>query len=160
MSFRMIMPSLPGSGFTVLFVCGLGLALVAIFAVKEFRFTFHYRRGTQLFNEGNYQAALRHLIQAEKLWMLRLSKQTMPSRAEDCRNLVKVLELISEAAGHYSLEIEMVEYRKAANEMERFFSIEKGPSRDYAQICSTFAELRKQFRDCSSKVLCKTSLPS
>jgi hypothetical protein len=140
------MPNLPGGGFTVLFVCGLGLALVAFFAAKEFRFTSHYRRGIQLFNEGNYRAALQHLLQAEKLWMLRLSKQTMASRAEDCRNLVKVLELISEAAVHCSLEIKTAEYRKAASEMERFFSIEKRSSGDYPKIHSTFAELRKQFR--------------
>jgi hypothetical protein len=140
------MPNLPGGGFTVLFVCGLGLALVAFFAAKEFRFSFHYRRGVQLFNEGDYRAALQHLIQAERLWMLRLSKQTMTSRAEDCRNLVKVLELISEAAGHCSLEIKTTEYRKAASEMEQFFSNEKRSSGDYSKIYSTFTELRKQFR--------------
>jgi len=70
----------------------------------------------------------------------------MTSRAEDCRHLVKVLEMISEAAGHCSLEIKTTEYRRAASEMERFFSIEKRCSGDYPRIHSTFAELRKQFR--------------
>jgi hypothetical protein len=147
------MPNLPGGGFTVLFVCGAGLALVAFFAAKEFRFKSHYRRGIHLFDERDYRAALQHLIQAEKLWMLRLSKQTMTSRAEDCRNLVKVLELISEAAKHCSLEIRTTEYRKAASEMERFFSIEKRHSGDYPKLHSAFTELRKQFRtDCVVQV--------
>ena len=140
------MPNLPGGGFTVLFVCGLGLALVMFFVVKEFRFTSYYRRGIQLFNEGDYRVALQQLLQAERLWMLRLSKQTMTSRAEDCRNLVRVLELIGEAARHCSLEINTTEYRKAASEMERFFSIEKRSSGEYPKIHSTFAELRKRFR--------------
>jgi len=82
---------------------GVGLTLVVIFAVKEFRFSFCRRRGMKLFAEGNYQAALLYLMQAERLWMLRLSKQTMPSRAEDCKNLATVLDLISEAAGLCSL---------------------------------------------------------
>jgi hypothetical protein len=140
------MPNLPGGGITVLVVCGVGLALVSFFAAKEFRFKFHYQRGIQLINEGNYRTALRHLLQAEKLWMLRLSKQTMQSRAEDCKNLVKVLELISEASRHCSLEIETADYRRVAGELEQFFSIEKRPARDYPKIHSTFAELRKKFR--------------
>ena len=139
------MPDLPGSAYTVLFVCCIGLALVVFFALKEFRFSFHQRRGIKLFNEKNYEAALRHLIRAERLWMLRLSKQTMVSRSEDCRNLGKLLELISEASQQCSQKLETAEYRKAASEMERFCSNEES-SKHYPQVHSTFEKLRKKFR--------------
>lgn len=144
------LPDLPGGGYTVLLVCGFGLVLIGYYFARELRFKYHYRRGIQLFNAQNYQDALSHLLKAERLWMLRLSKQTMSSSAEDCRNLVRVLELISEAAGHCSLEIKTTEYRKAASEMERFFSNEKRSSRDYPKVYSTFAKLRKQFRIAST----------
>jgi hypothetical protein len=140
------MPNFPGGGYTVLFVCGLGFAVVAVFALREFRFSFHQRRGIKLFNEKSYEAALRHLIRAERLWMLRVSKQTMSSHAEDCRNLGNLLEVISEAAQECSQKIETAEYRKAAGAMEGFFSNEKMLSKDYSRVYSTFEKLRKKFR--------------
>lgn len=146
------MPDLPGDIFTVLFTCGIGLALVVALALREFRFSYHQRRGIKLFKEGCYQAALRHLIQAERLWMLRLSKQTRLSRIEDCRNLGAILELIAEAAKHCSLQIEATEYRMVVVEMERFFT-KKSPPRDYPQIHSAFSRLRKQFRCDTGNIL-------
>ncbi len=140
------MPDLPGGIYTLLLACGVGLALVAFFAVKEFRFSTFRRRGIRLFGEGDYQAALRHLIQAERLWMLRLSKQTMSSRAEDCKNLGTVLALIGEAAEHCSLRIKTAEYRNAAVELEHFFLSRKSSSKHYPQIYSMFVKQRKQFR--------------
>jgi hypothetical protein len=144
------LPDLPGGGFTVIFVCGAGLILVVFFAVKELRFDYYRRRGIELFNERNYQAALRHLIQAEKLWMLRLSKQTMPSRIDDCKQLGRMLDLISEAAGHCAVKIEVEEYRDAIGEMECFFSNENRPDRGYSEIYSKLKSAQRKFR-CNAK---------
>ncbi len=146
------MPNLPGSGLTVIVVCGIGLAFVLGFAAREFRFLFHRRRGIELFKEQDYHAALRHLVRAERLWMLRLSKQTMSSRAEDCKNLGVVLDLISQVAGYCSVKIETKEYREAANELELFFSIGKKNSGNYPEIYSAFRELQKQFRSSVRKI--------
>lgn len=140
------LPDLPGGGYTVIIVCVFVLSLVVIFAVKEFRFSFHRRRGIEYFRKGNYKNAMLHLIQAERLWMLRLSKQTMSSSAEDCRNLEEILELISEASGHCSLAIDASAYRKATIDMEQYFSNYRGSSRDYPKIYSNFTRHQKQFR--------------
>jgi len=140
------LPNLPSGGLIVLFVCVFGLILVVIFVVKEFLFSFHRRRGIEFFNEGRYHTALQHLIQAERLWILRSSKQTMQSRAEDYKNLGMVLDLIGETAGHCSLKIDASEYRKAISEMERFFSNNRRSFRDYPKIYLTFTRLQKQFR--------------
>ncbi|WCJ60944.1 hypothetical protein NXS98_07445 [Fontisphaera persica] len=140
------MPELPGGGYTVVLICGCGLAMVAYFAWKESSFKRHFRRGCQLAEKGDYHAALWHLLLAEKRWMLRLSKQTMKSSAEDCRNLMRVLELIGEAARHCSLDIETSGYWQAANEMEQFFLSKKRSSRNYPSVYNHFREQQKRFR--------------
>lgn len=142
----MSMPDLPGGIYTVLAVCGVGLSLVLFFAVKEYCFNFHRRRGVELMGERNYQAAMSHLVRAEKLWMLRLSKQTMISRAEDCERLGIVLDLLAEAARHCSITVDLYEYRQAVREMEQFFSSTDVQTRKYPQIYARFVDQRKRFR--------------
>jgi hypothetical protein len=139
------MLELPGGGITVLLVCGVGLLVIVIFVVKEYRFWYHRQRGKGLSKEGDFRSALRHLIRAEKLWMLRLSKQTIASRAEDCRNLGEVLDLIAQAARHCGVKIETRDYREAVTGMEQFFSSPGSPT-DYSRIYLHFRSRQKQFR--------------
>jgi hypothetical protein len=140
------MPDLPGGGYLVLTFCAFGLGLVIFFAVRELLFRFHYRRGKRLFEQQSYGVAMHHLIRAERLWMLNLSKQTFPSRAKDCQQLGTVLDLISKGSERHPSRIDTEEYRKAVAEMERFFSSTEKASKNWPLIYSNFSELRKQFR--------------
>jgi hypothetical protein len=140
------MPDLPGGSFTIIAVCGVGLVIALAFGVKVFRFSYHRRRGSNLFEQRNYRSALRHLIHAERLWMFRLSKQTTQSRIEDCRNLGMVLDLLGRVAEHCSLIIETKRYREAPNDMQRFFLSDKTLREDYPTVYSSLIAIQKDFR--------------
>ena len=92
------------------------------------------------------RAALRALIRAESFWMLNLTKQTFESRAEDCKNLGRVLDLIGEASRRSSLGIDIGGYRKAVAEMEGFFSVGSGSVKAWPLLYSAFCRQQKKFR--------------
>ena len=140
------MPHLPGGLYTIVTVCSVALILVAFFALRELMFSNYSHRGERLFNQQDYRRAIDNLLRAERFWMLNTSKQTPVSRANDCRRLAQVIEMIGEASKKRSISIDISAYRNVLTDMEEFFLNQSpGSAVQWPHLYSKFRDVRKRF---------------
>jgi hypothetical protein len=153
------MPHLPGGLYIVIGICSIALIMIGFFGARELLFLKYSQRGEKQFRQHEYSGAINNFLRAERLWMLNTSKQTFTSRANDCRRLARIVEMMGEAASNCSITVDTNGYQSVLKEMEQFL-LNQSPAAaaQWPNLYSRFRAARKRFH-AETRTLKANTLP-